>query len=208
VFPRARKHNLTVRELSDETLVYDRERLKAHCLNATAALVWRFCDGNTSADDLARQLAEATGVARPAEVVGLALEQLGRRNLLDEAPQRLPPTAHVSRREALKQLARASVALPIILTIATRAAAQSASQTDASDPSSPPVNVNLSVPVNVSISGGNTRNSTPAPKIAQPPPTPCRTRGQSCLAPTSGQVGTCCAGLTCNGVSQGAGVCG
>jgi hypothetical protein len=45
MFPRARAENLTVRVLGDETLVYDQERHKAHCLNATAALVWRHCNG-------------------------------------------------------------------------------------------------------------------------------------------------------------------
>ena len=210
MFPRARKHQLTIRELADETLVYDRERHKAHCLNATAAFVWRHCDGNTSADELARLLGDKTGAVRPAEVVGLALEQLGRRHLLDEAPQPLPPAAHVSRREALKLLVRAAVALPIILTITTRAAAQAASDPPAAPAPSSPTNVNVSVPVNVSLSAGKTNTGTPAPapKVAQPPPTPCRTRGQSCLAATSGQVGTCCAGLTCTGVLQGAGVCG
>jgi hypothetical protein len=43
--PQARTEGLTVRELAEETLVYDKERHKAHCLNRTAACVWKHCDG-------------------------------------------------------------------------------------------------------------------------------------------------------------------
>jgi hypothetical protein len=41
LMPRARRDELVVEELDDETLVYDLERHKARCLNHTAALVWR-----------------------------------------------------------------------------------------------------------------------------------------------------------------------
>ena len=69
----------------DETLLYDHQRHKGHCLNATAALVWRHCDGNTSVEELTRIVAQEMGIAQAAQVVGLALEQLGRRHLLDTA---------------------------------------------------------------------------------------------------------------------------
>jgi len=39
--PRARKDGLVIKELVNETLVYDLERDEAHCLNQTAALVWK-----------------------------------------------------------------------------------------------------------------------------------------------------------------------
>jgi hypothetical protein len=212
MFPRARQDDLTIRELPDETLVYDRRRQRAHCLNATAALVWRHCDGQTSPAELARLVAAQLGVADAAAVVGLALEQLGRRHLLEEAPPQLPPAAHVCRREALKQFARAAIALPLVLTIATRAAADSVSDQAASDSASDPP-INLEVPVTINTGGSRTpapapKTTTPAPKTTTPAPGPCRTRGQSCLAAATGQQGTCCAGLRCNGVASGAGVCG
>ena len=44
-----------VREIDGETLVYDRSRDAASCLNEIAARVWRECDGETSvADDRRR----------------------------------------------------------------------------------------------------------------------------------------------------------
>ena len=41
ILPAAREEGLIIQEMADEVLVYDRERYKAHCLNQTAALVWR-----------------------------------------------------------------------------------------------------------------------------------------------------------------------
>jgi hypothetical protein len=205
VFPRARKDRLTIRELFEETLVYDQVRHKGHCLNATAALVWRHCDGRTSIDDLARIVAGELGIPRAAEVVGLALEQLGRRHLLDEAPQPLPAVDRVSRRDALKKLALAAAALPLVMSVATKAAAQSISDPgpppSSSSSSAAPVAIAIQIPVVI-------QESTPSRQSSAPAPPPCRQRGQSCLTPASGQQGTCCAGLTCTGVAQGAGVCG
>jgi hypothetical protein len=202
VFPRARKDGLTVRELPDETLVYDRERHRGHCLNAAAALVWRHCDGKTSVAELADIVARKLAVGDAAEVVGLALERLGRRHLLAGAPQPWPQGIRVSRREVLRKLALAA-ALPFVMTVATKTAAQSLSEAlGPSDPPPPSPPVVVQVPVTITQTAPQPAKQTP------PPPTPCRTRGQSCLAPVSGQQGTCCAGLRCNGVAQGAGVCG
>jgi hypothetical protein len=218
VFPRARHARLTVRELPDETLVYDQERHKGHCLNATAALVWRHCDGKTSLDELARRVARELRLGRgreaaAAELVGLALEQLGRRHLLDEAPAPLPEARRLSRRDALKKLALAAV-LPLVMTVATRTAAESLSGMD--PPEDPPPNtstppITVQVPVGIQVGGSGNTSPPPAPAPKQtpaPPPAPCRTQGQSCLAAASGQQGTCCQGSKCNGVAQGAGVCG
>jgi hypothetical protein len=206
MLPKARRERLTACELPDETLVYDHDRRKGHCLNATAALVWRHCDGSTSLDEMARRVAAGSGaisVTAAAEVVGLALEQLGRRHLLEQAPAPLPPERRIGRRDALRALAYV-VALPLVMTVATKAAAQTISVAPDDPPPSPPsrpVNVNVGLDVNVNVGSGGIR--TPAPV----PAGPCRTKGQSCIAAASGQQGTCCRGLTCTGVSQGAGVC-
>ena len=39
--PKARQEGLLVQEVPDEVLVYDTASHKAHCLNRTAAVVWR-----------------------------------------------------------------------------------------------------------------------------------------------------------------------
>ena len=58
--PKARTNQLIIKELAYETLVYDRENDKAHCLNNSSALVFRNCDGNKSVSDLAQLLATET----------------------------------------------------------------------------------------------------------------------------------------------------
>lgn len=116
--PLARKDKLTVRELPDETLVYDLERHKAHCLNRTSALVWKHCDGQTGVAELAQMLQRELRIPDSEAVVQLALEQLSRRHLLEQPVEPLSNEARISRREILKRLAITAVALPLAMTIA------------------------------------------------------------------------------------------
>ena len=51
--PRARQASLIIKEVDDETLIYDLETDKAHCLNSTASRVWKSCDGRTSVAEIA-----------------------------------------------------------------------------------------------------------------------------------------------------------
>jgi hypothetical protein len=129
--PKARKDKLTVRELANETLIYDREQNKAHCLNTTAALVWRHCDERTTLPNLAAKL----GLEQP--LVQLAVEQLSRRNLLESPVKALSGTARLSRRDTLRKLAVAA-ALPIVMTMSVKSArAAGASQPTSSTPPPP-----------------------------------------------------------------------
>jgi hypothetical protein len=77
--PKAKTERLIVREIDGETLVYDRGRDAASCLNEFAARVWRECDGETSV----AAIAAALGEDEPA--VWLALHQLTKAQLLTEA---------------------------------------------------------------------------------------------------------------------------
>ena len=85
---------LIVREIDGETLVYDRSRDAASCLNEFAARVWRECDGETSVAAIAAALSEDE------RAVWLALHQLTKAQLLTEAIA-FPPdmSAAKSRRE-------------------------------------------------------------------------------------------------------------
>jgi len=50
-------------------MVYDETAARAHCLNATAAMVWQYCDGNTTVAAMAARLGADAGavfVYRPA----------------------------------------------------------------------------------------------------------------------------------------------
>ena len=92
--PKAKTERLIVREIDSETLVYDRSRHAASCLNEFAARVWRECDGETSVAEIAAALGEDE------RAVWLALHQLTKAQLLTEAIA-LPPdmSAAKSRRE-------------------------------------------------------------------------------------------------------------
>jgi hypothetical protein len=115
--PRRRKQGLAVQNLADEVLVYDLERHRAHCLNRTAALVWRHCNGKTNVSDMARILKEKFDVPADLELVRYALDRLGRAHLLEG---RVAP-AKYSRRDFMHRLKKiglaASVMLPVVSTI-------------------------------------------------------------------------------------------
>ena len=130
LLPRARQDELVVEELQDETLVYDLKRHKARCLNRTAALVWRCCDGQTSVAEVAALLEERLAIPTDEAVVWMALDRLSRADLLSE-PVTLPADrAQYSRRQMLRTLRRAagiSLLLPVIESIVAPLAAAQAS---------------------------------------------------------------------------------
>ena len=115
--PLARKESLVIKELPDETLVYDRERDKAHCLNSTAALVWKNCDGKRTITQLRELLEADAGSPVPVEMVWLALDQLENFQLLDDAPLQKFHLAGISRRNLVKRIGFAVLALPVIISI-------------------------------------------------------------------------------------------
>src|SRR5579871_6759089 len=149
MFPLARTSRMTVCELPGETLLYDQDRHKAHCLNLIASAVWHHCDGRTSVEELARIVAEETGTAPATALVRLALEQLGRRHLLESVPE--PATDREGRRDALKKLVIGAALLPLVMTVATKTAAQSLSDSGSSDPSSDPPSSDSSSPSPVQV---------------------------------------------------------
>ena len=111
--PLARQKGLVVQELPGETLVYDMNSNRAHCLNRSAALVWRACDGETSVDEIVRQL--KTG-GFTAHLVWLAIDQLNDSDLLENKPAR--HFTDRSRREVIKKIGLATVmAAPVIASI-------------------------------------------------------------------------------------------
>ncbi len=126
--PHARSEGLVVRELPGEVLVYDLERHKAICLNRTAAVVWKHCDGRTDAAGIARRVGKELGQTVAEDVVWLALDQLGRDNLLRERAAQPVELAGMSRRELMRRAGiAAAVALPVVSSIVAPTAAQASS---------------------------------------------------------------------------------
>lgn len=129
LIPTARKDELVIEEVEGETLVYDLKSHKAHCLNRTAALVWKQCDGKLTAQEVASRLELELQTPVSAEVVWLAVEQLEKRRLLEEPViHTYGSSARMSRREMARRLGIATaLTLPFIASIKAPAAIQAGS---------------------------------------------------------------------------------
>ena len=122
ILPRARRDNLVVERVGDETLIYDLLTDRAHCLNHSASFVWEHSDGKTGTDQLLQGLKTEVDAGASAEVVDYALDRLARARLLDARPD---VSAHVTRRQLVRS---AAAAIPLVTSLLapTVAMAQSA----------------------------------------------------------------------------------
>jgi hypothetical protein len=119
-----------VKELDDEVLVYDLETNKAHCLNQTAARVWKICDGSSTVAQARELMEKEAGSPVPVEMVWLALDQLEQFKLLSEPVSRPAHLAGMSRRQLMRSLGlAAAISIPVITSIIAPTAAQAASCT-------------------------------------------------------------------------------
>ena len=126
--PLARTDDVIVVDLPDEVLIQDQARRRAHCLNPTAAFVWRQCDGKATVSAIARRLGTHTGAPPDEAVVELALAELRRARLLVEPAAGRADGPRLNRREALKRAGlAAAVALPLVTSITVPTASMAAS---------------------------------------------------------------------------------
>ena len=112
--PLARRDGLSIEELDDELLIYDRACDVAHCLTPLAASVWRACDGK-------RGLASLT--THSADEVLAAVEELRQKRLLAE-----PSPAGMSRRQMVRRVAATAAAAPLVVSVLAPTAAHAQSQ--------------------------------------------------------------------------------
>jgi hypothetical protein len=114
--PIARKSGLVIQEVPEEVLVYDTETNKAHCLNKTAALVWKSCDGTRSISDIASYVGSVSGEKVTDDFVWLAIDQLNSNDLLEK--QLEADFKGLSRRDVIKRIGFTTVvALPVIASL-------------------------------------------------------------------------------------------
>jgi hypothetical protein len=128
MLPQARKEGLLLQELDGELLVYNQQTNRASCLNPTAALVFRLCDGKTTVGQMAARLKIEMDLPAGEAVVWLALERLGKAGLLRERPAR-PEGARLTRRELAGRLGLVgglAVLLPAVTSIVAPTPAQAA----------------------------------------------------------------------------------
>lgn len=115
--PKARSAKIISKEVDGEILVYDVARDKAHCLNQTAATVWKLCDGRTSIPEITRSVSESLGIPVAEIVIQLALKQMSANHLLAEGHEvaRLP--VDCSRRGLVRGLGIGVALLPLITSL-------------------------------------------------------------------------------------------
>jgi hypothetical protein len=138
--PRLRAHGLVVHDLPDEVLVYDKQSDKAHCLNHTAVLVWRACDGTRTPADIARRLTAILDKPVSEDLVLLALDQLDKFELLEPGGPTLVHFSGLTRRQMVRTLGIAAVvAVPVVTSILAPTPAQAATCIAAGQPCSPTI---------------------------------------------------------------------
>ncbi len=127
--PIARKNNIVVQEVNDETLIYDLKTNKAYCLNETSALVYELCDGTRDAAEISNEMSVRLKTLISEEFVWLALDQFVREELLENVAASNDSFGSMSRREVIRKVGFASVvALPMVSSLVAPSAnmAQSA----------------------------------------------------------------------------------
>src|SRR5271157_5889818 len=103
-----------------ELLIYDVSSDRAHCLNESAAAIWRHCDGTRSVYKLANHLFPKLQASDATQIVRVGLERLRRRRLIESAPIE-SQQVDLSKRQMLKKVAilaaAAGVAAPLISSV-------------------------------------------------------------------------------------------
>lgn len=126
--PQARKSGLIVKEVDSEILIYDQDNNRAHCLNQTAAKVWKYCDGETTVADVCIALSRELETPVDEQVVSYAVDQFAADQLL-EADVAMPAfmIPGLNRRQMVRTLGlAAAVAVPMVTSILAPTPAQAA----------------------------------------------------------------------------------
>jgi hypothetical protein len=115
--PLARTNEIITKEIDGELLIYDSARDKAHCLNSSAAKIWKLCDGRTTVSEMALSISRASGVQVNDTVILSGLKQLRMRALLAEASYVPIEAVDPSRRSLARKLGIGVLLLPLITSI-------------------------------------------------------------------------------------------
>jgi hypothetical protein len=162
--PVASNDGLLVRELAGELVVYDLQRHEAHCLNRTAAFVFRQCDGRSSVAEIAGRLQAELDTAADESLVWQALERLDGARLLAHMPSRPPEANGFSRRDVVRRVGLGcAVLVPAVSSILVPTPAEAA--VSCVDDSACGSNVGMSCYISSSAlcDGTCTCRSAPAP---------------------------------------------
>ena len=139
--PQARKSGLIIQEVDGEVLIYDQVSNKAHCLNQTAAKVWKYCDGETTLADACSALSRDLETPVNEKLVWYAVDQFSKDKLLER--DIAPPAfiiAGMNRRQMVRTLGLAAiVAVPLVTSIVAPTPAQAATCLVSGSPCTAPI---------------------------------------------------------------------
>lgn len=127
ILPHARQKDIIIQELPEETLLYDLRTHQAHCLNQSASLIWKHCDGRTTISEIRSILEQQLDSSFPDDLIHHAIDQLDKANLVSggAAGRR---TGWIGRRELIKRIgAGAAILVPVVISITAPEAAHAAS---------------------------------------------------------------------------------
>ncbi|MEZ5345892.1 MAG: PqqD family protein [Pyrinomonadaceae bacterium] len=128
ICPEAKSREVVVQISGDELLIYNLKTNQAVCLNKTAALVWKYCDGKTDLGSIAARLESDLRSPIDPELVLLALKELQKADLIKNN-ETIPTDFGVfSRRDVVKKIGYgALIALPVVSSITAPSAASAQS---------------------------------------------------------------------------------
>lgn len=121
--PQSKQENLVIQNIDKELLIYDLNDGKVYCLNETSAFIWNNLDGKTNLEGLRSKISRQFKKDVEQEFVLLALHELRKVNLIDEATMPLE-NRKFNRREAVRRIGlTTAITLPMISSIVAPLAA-------------------------------------------------------------------------------------
>ncbi len=116
-----RRTTIVTQVVGDGLGVFDPKRNQSYVLNATSALVFQHCDGQTTPQQLTERLRQKFNVSpsQAQQLLALTLDELHKANLLQSsAAQTQPSVPMPSRRQFVKGLVGAGLALALVPMVA------------------------------------------------------------------------------------------
>ncbi len=136
-----RRATIVSEAVGDGLGIFDAQLQKSYVLNATAALVFQHCDGQTTPQQLTERLCQKFNVPRnqAEQLLWLALEDLEKANLLQEKiTTTQAPRPMITRRQALTAFAAAGLSLALMPMMSSVMLAQNPPTTTTGGPNPPP----------------------------------------------------------------------
>lgn len=126
--PKTRNKNIVVQEMENEILIYNLQTNKAFCLNETSTMIWQFCDGNHSVEQISQNLSRKLNQPITEDLIWLALDSFKKDKLLEENEPFEINFNGLTRRQVIRKIGLVSmIALPIVASVIAPSAAMAAS---------------------------------------------------------------------------------